>query len=334
MSSPDEKHALLFECAVFWLVGGPLGILVSVAPAMSFVWCVYAGHWWWVAAHAVAYVVIVFGIRVPTDHCTDDSFSSFLERGVWRYHDVDVVTLADPSVFDSPALFAGGPHGPYFLEGSLLATALRRASQRVLLSCAVTRWIALWPIIHLIGQWGHCISCERSSILATLKEEHVFILAGGAREACVATFGVDLLVAGGHTGLVRIALQSGRPLVPCVVVGSASLFWRPAWLARLWAPIGIYFGLATPLPVFGVWGIPYVPRRHKLRVVVGAPVDLSDLLAHDAEHLRTGAHRYEVAMERLATEHAMPTTGAELTIINNRTGVRRVVSLPLSSHEE
>lgn len=108
------------------------------------------------------------------------------------------------------------------------------------------------------------------------------LLVGGAQEAFFAIPNQYRLVLKNRKGFVKIALKTGAPLVPAITFGENNLFdqvhFPPGSIVRkLQDTFKYYTGLA-PVFVNGrgflQYNFGFIPRRHPLVTVVGAPIQL------------------------------------------------------------
>ena len=86
----------------------------------------------------------------------------------------------------------------------------------------------------------------------------------------------------GRGGFVRVALRTGAPIIPCVVVGAEEIhpvLGKADWVGR---PFGLpYFPLTPTFPWLGPLGL--VPLPTKWSIDFGEPIDLSEHGPEDAE---------------------------------------------------
>jgi 1-acyl-sn-glycerol-3-phosphate acyltransferase len=75
----------------------------------------------------------------------------------------------------------------------------------------------------------------------------------------------------GHGGVVRIARQTGAPVVPCAIIGAEEIYpvmWR---FDELGKKMGLPFFPVTPtFPLFGLIGL--IPLPSKWKIVFGKPI--------------------------------------------------------------
>ncbi|XP_032940184.1 2-acylglycerol O-acyltransferase 3 isoform X2 [Catharus ustulatus] len=119
----------------------------------------------------------------------------------------------------------------------------------------------------------------------------LLIMVGGAAEALEGTPGCHRVTLSHRRGFVRLALRHGTPLVPVYVFGEQDTFGVPSlaegsWLRRLQRGLKGILGFA-PCIFWGRGGLPLLPFRVPLTVVVGTPLEVprvarpsEDLVAH------------------------------------------------------
>lgn len=140
--------------------------------------------------------------------------------------------------------------------------------------------------------WGGYVDARRAVLDRALRAgKSVFLLPGGEAESLLSARGTDRVVAGGEgrRGFVRLALDTGAPLVPVYTFHNTDTYFADAgfaagfrrWLSRRWQ---------VCVPVFvGRWGTP-TPVNVRLTVAVGDPVPLPAPVPRDADgHVTPGA---------------------------------------------
>lgn len=126
---------------------------------------------------------------------------------------------------------------------------------------------------------GLCPVSQRclDAVLAR-KSQALLIMVGGAAEALEGTPGCHRVTLRHRRGFVRLALRHGAPLVPVYVFGEQDTFAQPrlaedSWLRRLQRGLKRILGFA-PCVFWGRGGLPFLPFRVPLTVVVGSPLEV------------------------------------------------------------
>lgn len=108
------------------------------------------------------------------------------------------------------------------------------------------------------------------------------LLVGGAQEAFSAIPDTYKFVLKHRKGFVKIALRTGAPLVPCISFGENNLFeqiqFAPDSMVRKCQEIIKKYTKLAPVILQGrgllQYNFGFIPRRHPLVTVVGAPIHL------------------------------------------------------------
>lgn len=147
---------------------------------------------------------------------------------------------------------------------------------RILVSSA-----GFWaPVMRHLWWWLGCRPASRSVAQKLLASGHTIALCpGGVRECLYMKPGTEVAYLRKRHGFVRLALESGAPLVPVFAFGQSDLFsyvrplldWPKGWIPRsLWSRMARRIGYA-PMIVWGLWGTA-MPRQVPLTIVVGKPI--------------------------------------------------------------
>eukprot|EP00892_Ulva_mutabilis_P007201 jgi/Ulvmu1/4853/UM020_0139.1 len=156
---------------------------------------------------------------------------------------------------DDPVIFAEFPHGAFPL-GPMLAAgpcAIYFPRRKVYaLAASAVFWL---PIFKHLMTWLGCQPASRANLKMLLKKGSVAVTPGGIAEMFFSQETTEEVILRGRKGLIRTAIETGTPVVPCYHLGnSQTLTFGPSWLKpvsrRLRTSIGIVMGwMGTPLPV-------------------------------------------------------------------------------------
>jgi len=160
------------------------------------------------------------------------------------------------------------------------------------------------PLIRELCLWLGCVDASRKTAETCLKQGlSLSVVPGGEREQLLAQRGpVECLVLKKRQGFVRLALQHGVPLVPVYCFGEAQLYQQSQFLmgARSWVQRNI--GLALVLP-YSPNGIPGIPSRDPLTLVVGSPLHMPKLENPTKDDVDKHHDRYMTELEALFSRH-------------------------------
>jgi len=201
-----------------------------------------------------------------------------LMRPVMAYFPIAIRRSA-PLPPDTPFLFGYHPHGIYayglfslvFPEQSGWARQFPGSRDMLV---AVANALLSVPVCGHLFKWFGFVSAERRSVRAALASERsLALIPGGIAEMLLWRRGVDRLYLAKRRGFVRLAIQSGRALVPVFAFGESATFKEialPGPLERLRARLSRRFRVAL-IPFRGRW-CTLLPFAVPITVVVGRPV--------------------------------------------------------------
>ena len=144
---------------------------------------------------------------------------------------------------------------------------------------AINFWIPFWRQLTI---WGGCGDASAHCIRKTLRSgpgESIALVVGGAEESLLSSPKTNILCLNKRKGFVKIALETGSPLVPVFGFGETNVYYNFAHgsplLRRILLGIQKRLGFAIPLisgrGYFNYnWGI--FPHRRPIIVVVGEPL--------------------------------------------------------------
>ena len=254
----------------------------------------------------------------------DPEFIRYQLPGMWLFSTIYFraeVTGFERVPEDGPVLFVGNHSGGNMTPDSMvfmLAFNTYFGVERPIYALAHSL-VTSWPVIgHLAGKWG-IITARPRAAEAVLDRGHcVLVYPGGDVDAHRPWTARHDIRFDGRRGFLRIAKQTGAPIVPVVSVGGHDTYLpltdgrriakalRLDKLARLKV-----FPISLALP----WGINigdfggHVPAPAKIRMEVLEPIDVVERFGDDADS--EDAYRYvttrmQEALTGLAATRVLP----------------------------
>lgn len=134
------------------------------------------------------------------------------------------------------------------------------------------------------------VSANKSTLKQTLEsKKSIVLVAGGAAEALHTHPDTMVLYLKKRKGFVRLAMETGKPLIPCIGFGENEIFNtlvttkadNRGWKGLLWRLQEFFMRVTSVSPPIITNPI---PQPIKLSVVVGAPVEMDPKKSVDENH--------------------------------------------------
>lgn len=278
-------HYLLWAPALFVVAGwwvyrsGPLAFFIGVALGLLYLQSFLSGY----------------------QYKTGRPWPWFTSLGMWKlgheYYDLTVVRTA---ALDAAKQYVFGfsPHGIMLasrlaLYGGMWEKLFPGIDQR----CLAARPMFYCPGTREIGLWTGGVDAGRATALRVLRDGmSVLVYPGGSREANLTHPDRPETTLILRKGFIRVAMQHGASLVPTYVFGEKWLYnvltmpdWLRACILRLKLPALVFWGRFFTL----------LPRRRKLAVVFGEPLETSQYAAPAKDATDEEKQAYEDAVEEV-----------------------------------
>ncbi|GAB5035097.1 diacylglycerol acyltransferase [Nannochloropsis oceanica] len=219
----------------------------------------------------------------------------FLE-GIDQYFQARFVFM-DPNLDlkGKPHVLAFHPHGvqPFTTCWIQLSRAWREGVGKGQRFCVMTASVMHYvPLMRDILQWLGGREVSREAISYALgRRESVLLVPGGQQEMMESQSQMgEIRIITKHVGFIRLALQTGAPLVPVLSFGEVEVmdFVRYPRLQRFFIS---RIGIPVPFFPYGLFGFP-IPRPVPVTVVFGRPIPVEKVEQPTQEEVRKLSKKY------------------------------------------
>lgn len=176
--------------------------------------------------------------------------------------------------------------------------------------------VAIYPVLGWLRKFGTVAASRENARLALESGAAVLVYPGGDYEVCRPSWQRHVVDLDGRKGFVRLARETGVPIVPVASVGgqeTALFLGRNQWLARLLMLDRIARLKSVPISLALPWGINFsdllghIPLPAKIVIEVQQPITVGD--ADDQEVYDTVVASLQAGVDRLAAQRRFPVIG-------------------------
>jgi 1-acyl-sn-glycerol-3-phosphate acyltransferase len=249
---------------------------------------------WYVVNYSIDVQKDLLKRRVTGEYETDDwgydpevvdavkPFFQFLYQRYWRVQVSGIENIPD----EGRAFLVSNHSGQLPFDGSMVSLAVfnEHPAQRIVRTL-YDSWFSSMPVIsRLFVKLGQTSANEENGIRLLEQEQLVAVYPEGYKGIGKLYKDRYRLARFGQGGFVRMALQTGAPMIPVAVVGAEETYISLAksdFIARL---IGIpYFPISPTFPWLGLLG--FVPIPTKWYIDIGEPVVTDVYPSESADNL-------------------------------------------------
>lgn len=257
-----------FMCILIFMIV-PSGPLVFMA---LFLFTLFFASTW---NPMILLILAIISLSIHPVYYWEASTRSVLAHWIIKYFSFKGIWskgfLLDPS---KKYILVSPPHGA-FPFGNICTILMCPRLMGVPLRGLAASVIFRVPGFRHFLRWIGAVEADRHTAERLLKQGHTIgVSSGGIAEIFETNGDHETIILRSRKGLVRLAMRTGTPLVPCYVFGNSAALslWYDEYGFLVW----MSRTLRTAFFIFwGRWGLP-IPYRTPITGVLGKPIHVSE----------------------------------------------------------
>jgi len=202
-----------------------------------------------------------------------------------EYFPVKLVKTADLPPDKGPYMIAAFPHGilPFSIMCNFITdgTDFKEKYPGIPIRVAILNLLTQIPVVAQLSKHAGAIRADRKALESTLQTgQSVVIVPGGAKESLLSIPNKVDLIVGERKGFVKIAVEQGAALVPCLSLGESDLFnqFRGKEDGIVKRAQKIFQRITTFAPPiimgrgFFNYSFGLLPHRREIKTIIGSPI--------------------------------------------------------------
>ncbi|RWR73833.1 DAGAT domain-containing protein [Cinnamomum micranthum f. kanehirae] len=309
-ATDEEGWALLFHGLVaVWLLLGTIHLNLAV-PFLSFA----------LFSFPVAVLIFAFQLSlivIPLDYTSKcgHAVARYISKYTCAYFPI-TLHVEDMKAFDPSKAYVFGaePHSVFpigIIALTNFAGFMPLPRIKILASTAVFNT----PLLRQIWTWLGLVPATKKNFSSYLEAGYsCVIVPGGAREIVHMEEGSEVAFLKIRKGFVRMAMETGCPLVPVFCFGQSNVYrWlKPRRNGKVYSEISKALK-CTPILFWGLYGTP-IPYRRPMHLVVGRPIEVKRTPQPTSEEITEVHGKFVAALQELFENHKARVGYADLQL--------------------